>query len=47
MDNIPQVTGYENDPVKTPFMEREVKQTVFQMEHNKFSDPYGFPVQFF
>ncbi|KAL6640723.1 hypothetical protein ACP70R_021846 [Stipagrostis hirtigluma subsp. patula] len=34
-EDIPQVTNVENEFLTKPFTEREIKETVFQMEHNK------------
>ena len=47
IDDIPQVTDAENDTLIFAFTEIEVKETVFQMEHNKAPGPDGFPTEFF
>jgi hypothetical protein len=47
MNDIPQVSDAENELLVKPFSEEEVRQTVFQMEHNKASDPDGFPAEFY
>jgi hypothetical protein len=40
-DDIPQITGRENEILIQPFTEEEVKCAIFQMEHNKSqSFPY-------
>ena len=45
--DIPQVSQEENDVLISEFTETEVKDAVFQMEHNKAPGPYGFPVEFY
>ena len=47
IDDIPQVTDAENDTFISAFTEIEVKEAVFQMEHNKAPGPDGFPAEFF
>ena len=47
IDDIPQVTDAENDTLISAFTEIEVKEAVFQMEHNKAPGPNGFPAEFF
>jgi len=47
IDDIPQVTDAENDTLISTFTEIEVKEAVFQMEHNKAPGPDGFPAEFF
>ena len=47
IDDIPQVTDAENDTQISAFTEIEVKEAVFQMEHNKEPGPDGFPAEFF
>jgi hypothetical protein len=42
-DNIPQVTEGENEKLTKPFCEEEVKNAIFDMEHNKAPGPNGFP----
>jgi hypothetical protein len=37
----------ENEQLVRPFSEDEVRYAVFQMEHNKASDPDGFPIVFY
>jgi hypothetical protein len=41
-DDIPQVTAEENRILVEEFTEEEVRKAVFQMEHNKASDPMVF-----
>ena len=47
IDDIPQVTDAENDTLISAFTEIEVKEAVFQMEHNKAPGPDGFLAEFF
>jgi hypothetical protein len=42
-NDIAQVTEEENNFLTSPFTEREVKEVVLQMEHNKSPGPDGFP----
>ena len=46
-DDIPEVTEEENNFLVAPLTEREIKEAVFQMEHNKSPGPYGFPAEFY
>jgi hypothetical protein len=46
-DDIPQVSVAENDLLIAPYSEDEVKEAVFQMEHNKAPGPDGFPAEFY
>jgi hypothetical protein len=43
VDEINQVTGEENNLLIRPFLEEEVREAVFQMEHNKALDPKWIP----
>jgi hypothetical protein len=45
--DIPQISPEENDILISPFTESEVRDAVFQMEHNKASGPDGFPTEFY
>ena len=47
IEDIPQVSAEENIMLTSPFTEEEVKQAVFQMEHNKAPGPDGFPAEFY
>jgi hypothetical protein len=46
-EDIPQVSGLENEQLTGEFTEKEVRETVFQMKHNKAPGPDGFPVEFY
>ena len=46
-DDIPQVSDFENDYLTAEFTEKEVKDAIFQMEHNKAPGPDGFPAEFY
>jgi len=45
--DIHQVTQEENDVLVAEFTETEVREVVFQLEHNKATGPDGFPVEFY
>jgi hypothetical protein len=44
---IPQVSDEENEILIADFTENEVREAVFQMEHNKSPGPDGFPAEFY
>jgi hypothetical protein len=46
-EDITQVTEFDNDLLTTPFTKEEVKNAVFNMEHNKAPGPDGFPAEFY
>jgi hypothetical protein len=46
-NDIAQVTEQENNFLTSPLTEREVKEAVFQMEHNKSPDTDGFRAEFY
>jgi len=46
-DDIPQVTNIENEILTSEFTEAEVREAIFQMEHNKAPEPDGFPAEFY
>ena len=46
-DDIPQVSSEENELLIQKFSEVEVKEAIFQMEHNKAPGPNGFPTEFY
>ena len=45
--DIPHVSQEENDALISEFTETEVRDAVFQMEHNKAPGPDGFLVEFY
>jgi hypothetical protein len=45
--DIPQVSDEENDILIADFTENEVREAIFQMEHNKTFGPHGFPAEFY
>jgi hypothetical protein len=45
-DNV-QMSQEENDLLVRPFNVEEVRDAVFQMEHNKAPGPDGFPTEFY
>jgi hypothetical protein len=47
LDDINQVTEEENNLLIRPVTEEEVREAVFQMEHNKAPGPDGFPAEFY
>jgi hypothetical protein len=47
IEDIPQVSDFENDTITAEFAEAEVKAAIFQMEHNKAPGPDGFPSEFY
>ena len=47
IQDIPQVTQEDNELLTSEFTESEVKNVVFQMEHNKAPGPDGFPAEFY
>jgi mannosylglycoprotein endo-beta-mannosidase len=47
ISDIPQVSPEENESLITDFTESEVREAIFQMEHNKAPGPDGFPAEFY
>jgi len=47
MDDIPQVSQSKNDFLTAPFTEKEIRDAIFDMEHNKAPGPDGFPAEFY
>jgi hypothetical protein len=45
--DIPQVSDEENEIITADFSKNEVREAVFQMEHNKAHGPDGFPAEFY
>ncbi len=46
-DDIPQVSDLKNDILTAEFSEKEVKEAIFQMDHNSSPGPDGFPAEFY
>jgi predicted secreted Zn-dependent protease len=46
-EDIPQVTSVENGLLEADFSEKEVREAIFQMKHNKTPGPNGFPAEFY
>jgi len=46
-DDIPQVSSSENELLTAPFTEKEIRDAIFDMEHNKEPGPDGFPAEFY
>jgi hypothetical protein len=44
--DITQASPGENDALTAEFSEKEVRDAIFQMKHNKASGPDGFPAEF-
>jgi hypothetical protein len=47
VDDIEQVSQEENDLLVRPFTMEEIRETIFQMEHNKAPEPDGFQAEFY
>jgi hypothetical protein len=47
ISDIPQVSSEENESLIADFTENEVREAIFQMEHNKALGPDGFPAEFY
>ena len=47
MDDIPQVSPLENAFLVAPFTEKEIRDAIFDMDHNKAPGPDGFPAEFY
>ena len=46
-EDIPQVSDIENELLMEAFTEKEIKEVIFQMEHNKAPGPDEFPAEFY
>jgi hypothetical protein len=46
-EDIPQVSEEENAVLSGEFLEKEVRDAIFQMKHNKAPGPDGFPTEFY
>jgi hypothetical protein len=47
MDDIAQVSPLENTFLVAPFTEKEIRDAIFDMDHNKAPGPDGFPAEFY
>jgi hypothetical protein len=47
MNDIPQVSPDENSYLTSVLTENDIREAIFQMEHNKAPGPYGFPAEFY
>jgi mannosylglycoprotein endo-beta-mannosidase len=47
IEDIPQVSQPENEFLLAPFTEKEGREAIFSMEHNKAPGPDGFPAEFY
>jgi hypothetical protein len=47
VEDIPQVTQLEKDLLEAEFSEKEVREAIFGMKHNKAPGPDGFPAEFY
>jgi hypothetical protein len=47
VEDIPKVTGEESEGLVEEFSEKEVRDAIFQMKHNKAPGPDGFSVEFY
>jgi hypothetical protein len=45
--DIPQITSMESEMLVAKFSEKEVREAIFQLKHNKAPGPDGFPVEFY
>jgi hypothetical protein len=46
VEDIPQLTSSEREELMAEFSEKEVREAIFQMKHNKAPGPDGFPAEF-
>ena len=46
-DDIPQVSSLENAFLVAPFTEKEIRDAIFDMDHNKAPGADGFPAKFY
>ena len=47
MDGIPQVSPLENTFLIAPFTEKEIRDAIFEMDHNKTPGPDGLLAEFY
>jgi hypothetical protein len=46
-EDISRVTDTESEMLVAEFSEKEIREVVFQMKHNKAPGPDGFPAEFY
>jgi hypothetical protein len=46
-EDIPQVSNLENELLTEELTEKEVREAIFHMKHNKSPGPDGFPIEFY
>lgn len=46
-EDIPQVSTQKNEILVSTFSEEEVREAIFQMNHNSSPCPNGFPIEFY
>jgi hypothetical protein len=47
VEDVPQITNMESEMLVADFSEKEVREAIFQMKHNKAPGPDGFPAEFY
>jgi hypothetical protein len=47
VEDIPLITGSEGESLMAEFSEKEVREAIFQIKHNKASGPDGFLTEFY
>jgi hypothetical protein len=47
VEDIPQITSSESEMLLADFSEKEVREAIFYMKHNKVSRPDGLPTEFY
>jgi hypothetical protein len=47
VEDIPQVTVEESERLIEEFSEKEIRDAIFQMKHNRAPGPDGFPTEFY
>jgi hypothetical protein len=47
VEDIPQVTDTESEMLVAEFSEKEIREAIFQMKHNKAPGPDGSPAEFY
>jgi hypothetical protein len=47
VEDIPQLTSSEREELMAEFVEKEVREAIFQMKHTKAPGPDGFPAELY